>query len=316
MKKELNYLFNEEFLPRCRHIKKMSEVSIRGYKSAFELLVNLMPEVVYPEDLTPNILTKFFQKLNTRPRIVGRGKERIGIKKSTVATYWSKLNKFFRWLVDNEHMKKSPLSNDDYPTVEYDDRRYLKKSDVEKIFNSIDFVTKWKNNIIRKRNIVIFSILLYTGIRRGELLGLKNADIDFDNKNLIVRAETSKSKKERIIPLHPIPLAKIKDYMEEKRRINLDTVYLLASDNCKGGLSYNGIKHLVEKIRKESGVRFHLHQFRHTFAVNFLKKNNNIVYLQQLMGHKKISMTAKYLRCIPTEEMRNCVDSLTLDNLI
>jgi site-specific recombinase XerD len=81
-------------------------------------------------------------------------------------------------------------------------------------------------------------------------------------------------------------------------------------------LSFDGLKHLVTVLRKWSGVRFHVHQFRHTFAVNFLKSSNNIAKLKQLLGHKDISMTIQYLRCLPPTEMRGDINGMSIDEFI
>ncbi|PLX27136.1 hypothetical protein C0583_04515 [Candidatus Parcubacteria bacterium] len=318
MKKELNYLFKEEFLPEMRHAGRLSEETIRGYKSAYELFLKLLPDIVYASDIKVNRMVEFFKILNTRKRIVGRGKEREGVKKSTIATYWSKLNKFFRWLERHSHIEKNPLDKElmDYPDVRYEELKYLDKKEVEKIFNAVEFSIKWKNSIIRKRNILIFIILLTCGLRKGELLGLKNRDIDLERKILIVRAETSKSKMQRAIPLNSLAVTKLKDYFSEKQKFNFGTDYLFISDKQDDGLKQSGIKHLVEKMKEATGVKFHLHQFRHTFAVNMLMKGTDIAKLKQLLGHRDIRMTASYLRCLPTDEMRNDIEALTLDNLI
>jgi len=316
MIRRLEELFTEEFLPECRYARKVSDVSIRGYKSAFELFEKIMPEVIYPDNITKNGMVDFFKKLDTRKRIVGKGREKIGVKKSTVATYWSKLNSFFTWLKKNEHINCNPLKEMEYPRVDYLDRKFLQKKQVERIFNTLDFVIHWKNDFIRKRNILMFTILLTCGLRKGELLGLKNRDIDLERRYLTVRAETSKSRMQRVLPLNTLAISKIKDYFNDKRKMGVDSEYLFVSDDRGSGLGYDGIKHLVEKVKEVSGINFHLHQFRHTFAVNLLMAKTDILKLKQLLGHRDIRMTAAYVRCLPTEEMRDDVEALSIDNLI
>jgi site-specific recombinase XerD len=316
MIRRLEELFTEEFLPECRYARKVSDVSIRGYKSAFELFEKIMPEVIYPDNITKNGMVDFFKKLDTRKRIVGKGREKIGVKKSTVATYWSKLNSFFTWLKKNEHINYNPLKEMEYPRVDYLDRKFLQKKQVERIFNALDFVIHWKNDFIRKRNILMFTILLTCGLRKGELLGLKNRDIDLERRYLTIRAETSKSRMQRVLPLNTLAISKIKDYFNDKRKMGVDSEYLFVSDDRSSGLGYDGIKHLVEKVKEVSGINFHLHQFRHTFAVNLLMAKTDILKLKQLLGHRDIRMTAAYVRCLPTEEMRDDVEALSIDNLI
>lgn len=158
--------------------------------------------------------------------------------------------------------------------------------------------------------------MLTCGLRKGELLGLKIRDIDLERKQLTVRAETSKSRMQRVVPLNSLVVSKIKDYFGEKKKIDCCSENLFTSDNGIGTLGYDGIKHLVEKVKKASGVNFHLHQFRHSFAVNLLMAGTDIAKLKQLLGHRDIRMTATYLRCLPTSEMRDDVEKMTLDNLI
>ena len=52
------------------------------------------------------------------------------------------------------------------------------------------------------------------------------------------------------------------------------------------------------------------------FAVNFLRQSNNVYKLKELLGHKDISMTAMYLRCLPVDELRGDVEKMSIDNLI
>ena len=74
----------------------------------------------------------------------------------------------------------------------------------------------------------------------------------------------------------------------------------------------------ILKIAKESGVKFHMHQFRHTFAVNFLHNcGQNSFKLQALLGHKSIVSTAIYTRCLPAEIVRADIERLArLENTL
>jgi site-specific recombinase XerD len=104
-----------------------------------------------------------------------------------------------------------------------------------------------------------------------------------------------------------------------KERIGYKTPFLFVSSTTDRGLSSHGIKHWVNCLKKISGVNFHLHRFRHTFATNFLNSthtNNNIVKLKELMGHRDIKMTQVYLRALPVDQMRADIEGMNLDNLI
>ncbi len=306
---------HEEFMDECRYARGLREETLRGYKHSFELLIRIMPTLTL-EMILPKTITEFFRRLDTRERKVGKGGIiKIGIKKSTIATYRSKLNKFFIWLKNKGYIEKNPFDEMEYPSVNYDDRKYLKKEQIEKIFTALVMNT-WINQLVRKRNLAIFSVFLYCGVRRSELLGIKVIDVDFKRRTLRIRRETSKSQRERIIPLNSKVYMALQDYMDERKKLGSMEYSLFISANGKNGLTHSGLKHLVENMKKISGVKFHVHQLRHTFAVNLLNKGCDIAKVKQLMGHTDIRMTMAYLRCLPSKAMRADVELLDLDNLI
>lgn len=315
MKQNLPQLF-AEFIKEEEFSAKLSAETLRGYRMAFELLLKIMPGITL-EMISPKTLTEFFARLEKRERTVGRGIIKKGVKKSTIATYRSKLHKFFGWLVIKEHLKENPFSYMQYPTVSYEDIKWLKKEALEKIITAIEAKIEWDDFLVHKRNAAIFHTLLGCGLRKNELLELKIYDIDLERKILTVRAETSKSKIDRTIPISSLVSRKLEDYLNERRKEKYSTPFLFVSDNCDNKLTDHGFKHLMNKLVRESGVKFHAHQLRHTFAVNMLNNGCDIAKLKQLMGHKDIRMTMVYLRCIPTSAMRQDVEMLSsLDNFI
>jgi integrase/recombinase XerD len=296
----------------CEFVRKLRADTLRGYASTFALFHKLLPDASY-ETITADSITSFFRILQERKRIVGKSTVKVGIKKSTVATYWNKLNSFFKWLTTKRYIQENPFKTLRYPAPKYEDRKFLKKEEVEKIIAAIQ--THHGNNIlILKRNLVLFYLLLFCGLRREELMLLQIRDIDFERKIVTVRRDNSKSGTSRQLPLHSLLLMHLIDYL--KSRHHYTTPYLIVSSKRDDKLSYDGLDNLVEKLKTHSGVHFHLHQFRHTFAVNFLKSSNNIAKLKQLLGHKSISMTMAYLRCLPIDELKADIEGLSIDNLI
>ncbi len=313
MKKELLQLF-AEFIKEEEFSAKLSSETLRGYRSSFDLLLKIMPTATLGT-ISPKTMTEFFTRLEKRERIVGKNIRKKGIKKSTIATYRSKLNKFFEWLKNNRLLKENPFTKMQYPSVSYEDKKFLKKEDVEAILTAIDLKIDWRNPLVQKRNAAIICTLLCCGLRKSELLGLKVYDIDLGRKILTVRAEVSKSKIDRTIPLNSLVIRKLEDYIYERKKEGYSTSYFFVSNNRDDKFTKDGFKHLIDFLKRESGVNFHAHQFRHTFAITLISNNSDISKLKQLMGHKDIRMTASYLRYIPTNAMRGDVESITIDNL-
>jgi site-specific recombinase XerD len=306
---------HEQFLGEQRYSARLSPATLRGYHQSFALLVSLIP-TLSAEQLTPAAMTEFFRRLETRSRMVGRGQERVGVKSSTVATYRSKLSGFFDWLKVNGHISANPVEGMPYPRVEYEDRKYLGKAAVERIFAALVLNAPWRHRLLRTRNIALFSTLLYTGLRKGELLALRITDLDLQRLELTVRAETSKSRLRRVVPINSKLLVALEDYLAERRKLPLQSEHLFVGASGRAPLTAEGLKHLIEQVKHASVVRFHAHQFRHTFAVNFLNRGGDVAKLKQLLGHRDIRMTSVYLRCLPTSAMRTDVESITLDTLL
>lgn len=307
---------HEKFLQEYEYVVKLRSETLRGYKAVFTTFGKIMPEIERVVDLTPATMNEFFKRLATRERVVGKGMIKKGIKSSTVATYRNKLSKFFKWLIARKYLLEDPFIGIPYPEVSYHDRKYLKKEQVEKIFTTISFNISWQSTLIRKRNLAIFTILLFCGLRKGELIGLKLTDINLEHRELLVRGETSKSKRDRYLPLNQRVIQSIKDYFEERMKVKVVTPYLWLPADGGERFTVAGFKHLINKVNQVSGVRFHAHQFRHTFAVNVLNAGSDIYRLKQLLGHSDIRMTAVYLRSMPPRALQPDVNRLDLDNFL
>lgn len=238
---------------------------------------------------------------------------KVGIKHSTVATYSAKLSAFFEWLVAKKYLSDNPFRGIRYASPVYENRRYLKRQDIEKILAAIHLHHNG-NLLVLKRNLLIFHLFLFCGLRKEELLQLQIRDISPERKILTIRADTSKSKTTREIPIHSSVQLYLNDYLQSRR--GYICPFLFVSSTHDNRLTAHGLKHLVDNLRQASGVPFHVHQLRHTFAVNFLKASNNIIKLKQLLGHRSIAMTAMYLRCLPVDQFKADIENLHIDSLI
>ena len=136
MEKELQVLF-KEFVAECRYSACLSAETIKGYEYVFKLFQKIMPEVTEPESLIESTLTRFFERIQTRMRVVGKDTLRQGVKKSTIKTQWTKLNVFFKWLEKKGYLDKNPLSGIKPPRVSYDDFRRLEDNEINKIYAGI-----------------------------------------------------------------------------------------------------------------------------------------------------------------------------------
>ena len=164
---------------------------------------------------------------------------------------------------------------------------------------------KNNRNIVRGR--LILTLLAYTGIRRQEMINLNWDDINLGENWLIVR--NSKNKQSRVIPLHPKVTELLEAYLTQ--RLPLKDKALFTGNNGKR-LNKNSLVNTFNNYLRISGINnkhYSLHSLRHTFVTQLLKRNANLISIQQLMGHKRIESTYIYMH-VTSKELIESVNML------
>ncbi len=310
MKKDLKQLF-QVYIEEREYSGGLSPQTLKSYGEVFKHFSTIMYEVTSVEDLTTEMFNLFFKRIRTRPRKVGKNTIKTGLANSTIKTYASKLNAFCEWLIIRSYMEKNSLKNIKIPYPEYTDKRALENEEINKILTAVNLHST-KNPLLFKRDTMIIYILFFCGLRKGELLGLRVIDINIEKRLLTVRPETSKSKKTRYVPIHPTALFHIKEYLKERNSLGYKTPSLIVSSSEDRELTTHGLKHWVNKLNSLSGVKFHIHRFRHSFATSLAKSGSSIAKIQKVMGHADPKMTSVYLRSITAEDCEDDIAKLSL----
>ena len=305
----LEELFNQFFL-EWKYVRLLRPSTLRGYKESYVLFRKLSNVTI--DSLTTEAMTNFFSVMQTRVRIVGKGIEKTGVKVSTIATYARKLNIFFEWLVREKHIIENPIKKLPKYKPVYDDAKALRKGDIERIRTAIE--NHSRTLLQKKRDGAMVSVLTFCGIRKGELLGLKVTDISLERRIITINGETSKSKRTKTLPMNIILAMDLEDYLQQRK--DYKTPQLFVSLNEDKGLSLEGLKKWVDRLEELSGVKFHLHRFRHTFASNLATKGIGAIQLQKLLGHTDLRMTQVYVRSMTADDLRPAVNGLSFENLI
>ncbi|MGB9866751.1 MAG: tyrosine-type recombinase/integrase [Bacillota bacterium] len=173
-----------------------------------------------------------------------------------------------------------------------------------------------------------FLLLLGTGMRRGELLGLRWQDVDLDEGTVCIRRELvwtkegpvlqepKTEKSHRLVPL-PVPvweaLRRHKARMEAEGNYG-PSAFVFCTSNGNYIIPRNFNRKFYELCRKAGIEGVNLHALRHTFATRLLEQGENIKVVQELLGHSKISTTADIYSHVVMEVKRQAVSRL--DNLL
>ncbi|ALS00968.1 hypothetical protein ATZ33_06170 [Enterococcus silesiacus] len=147
-------------------------------------------------------------------------------------------------------------------------------------------------------------LALYSGLRIGEISGLKWSDIDFENGTIGVNrtisrvSSHSEENKTEILIGFPktdqssrvVPLAEnLKKYLLAKKALSHSSHVV----SCKNKMTEpRVIRYRFKKVVEASGIRnIHFHSLRHTFATRCIEKRVDISSLSKLLGHTSAKMT-------------------------
>jgi integrase/recombinase XerC len=146
------------------------------------------------------------------------------------------------------------------------------------------------------RDDAIISTLLYTGMRVGELVELREEDLALsERKGVIqVRADTAKGGKERAVPVPKRAREALEAYLGVRPKGNGRALFI----GRQGPLSAEGVAAVVAKYAGWASLEAVTpHVLRHTFAYSYLENNNNdLVALADILGHSDLNTTRIYTK--------------------
>ncbi len=151
----------------------------------------------------------------------------------------------------------------------------------------------------------IVTLAVHTGMRKGELLGLKWEQVNFEQG--IITLHDTKNSERRDIPMDET----VKTTLKEVERKG-DHVF------CDGeGESFVRLQRSVEAALKKSGIEdFRFHDLRHTFASNLVMAGEDLNTVRELLGHKDLTMTLRYAHLSPNHKTKaiNVLDRVMSQN--
>jgi integrase len=137
---------------------------------------------------------------------------------------------------------------------------------------------------------------LHTGMRRGEIFGLKWENVDL--KHGFILLDKTKNGTRREIPVDGTLRATLTAL---PRRLDLPHVFF----NPDTDLPYGDIKTAFNGACKRAGIKdFHFHDLRHTFASHLVMAGQDITTVKELLGHKSLTMTLRYAHLAPAHAVK------------
>jgi site-specific recombinase XerD len=211
-----------------------------------------------------------------------------GMHISTVRTRLACIIAFLHFLMEQEVIAGSPLKRGIKLKLPDILPRAINPTDVRKLLLVIDDI----------RDRALFLLLLRTGIRIGEALGLRLNDLDIKGRKIHLY-EGEKNSMGRVVYLSDDALFAIKLWLRRRDK-NKEFVFYGQSN---GHLCYSTGRGLFVKYLNKAGLEqkgYTVHCLRHTFASELLNAGMRLECLQQLLGHQDIEVTRRYARLTDT----------------
>jgi integrase/recombinase XerD len=207
----------------------------------------------------------------------------------TVRGYYASLSAFLNWAVREELIDKSPMKNIARPKVP----RYIPDPFSEQEIRSLLTACKAMTNRSSPRMMAMVLFLLDSGMRVGEMLKLKLADLDLEQGRAKVMG---KGAKERYVYFGRATKRALWRYISLARpepAPNVENLFLTFDGRP---LPQRQFGHMLTKLGEVAGVKkVHPHRFRRTAAVQFLRNGGNIFALQKLLGQETLEMVRRYV---------------------
>lgn len=167
------------------------------------------------------------------------------------------------------------------------------------------------------RDRLLFAVLLDTGMRIGEALGLRHEDLHLAERHVVVMSRRNdngaraKGGRTRTIPASAELMRLYADYLtSEYGALDSDFVFVNLWGRPLGHpLTYPAVYDLVTRLRRGTGVSFGPHLFRHTYATWLLRKGAGMESVKELLGHASVTTTIDTYGHLSVEDARRTLEA-------
>jgi len=280
----------EDYLLYLQHEQSASKETIRTYRPSLRRFLEWVQANGHPiptiQDITTPLARRYLYSLSEQ-----------GLRPRSRLRYWLPLRSLFRMLVEHGALKENPLATIALPKK--DPAQRLLVSD-EELVRVLEAAGRQRSTWRAARDQAVLAVLIFTGVRRGELINLRVGDVALMEKTLHV--SNGKGGKARTIPLCDEAKSYLARWLEARPEVQHD--YLFITDEVRR-LAENGLHALVETAKTIAGLagadNIKPHSMRHAAATRLMQNGADLRSVMAWLGHSNLQTTAVYLH---TDEAR------------
>jgi len=260
-------------------------------------------EMLHPIDITEYLdYLSYYEKDNEQITNEERGKQRK----------LASLRSFYNFYFKNEMIDKNPAALVDMPKLHKKEIIRLDPDEVAMLLDHVengDNLTKQQKVFHEKtktRDLALLTLLLGTGIRVSECVGLDINDVDFKNNGILIRR---KGGYEDIVYFGDEVEEALLDYLEERKKIipesGHENALFLSLQNKR--INVRSVEKLVKKYASDvtSLKKITPHKLRSTYGTNLYRETGDIYLVADVLGHKDVNTTKKHYAAQDDERKRS-----------
>ncbi len=270
-----------QFLDYLRYERNASPQTVQTYEEslrAFESYLTFRDNELSMDSVDTDLIRDWMESLMDK-----------GNSASTINKNLSALRSFYRFALRRELVKKDPAHAVTGPKKSKPLPQFLREGEMDRLLDGLEWDSSFNN--VRARTILL--LFYEAGLRRSELIGLDDKDIDFEAAQLKV---TGKRNKQRIVPFGAELAEALKNYKAKRQEEFGETNGALflsdKGERISGAMVYQIVRKylsMVTSLKKRSP-----HVLRHTFATAMLNNGAGLETIKSLLGHESVSTTEIY----------------------
>lgn len=242
----------------------LSSASLRGMRFSLIKYLNFLGDEFMDR-------TSYYQYINS-----------LDVAPTSKQHYARDVRCFLYWCQENEYIPKFKVA---IPKAQEPTPKIITEEDANALLFKIG------SSFAEDRMYTIICLIFATGLRCRSIVNIKTEDVDFSNKNLIIR----EAKGKRVLVL-PMTEKLYKVLYKYSKRWEIGEYFFCADDGSK--LESSGLQTAYKRYAKARNVPYGIHSLRHYYATEAVRHGMTPFALQRVLGHSSIDITMRYVNLV------------------
>ncbi|MFB3882737.1 MAG: tyrosine-type recombinase/integrase [Armatimonadota bacterium] len=298
------------FLVYCES-KNLTPRTVQWYRTQLARVISLLGDVpvdsVTPDQLR-SLVVYWTREHRVWPHLESSGR-RVGLAPHTVNGYVRALKKFFGFLVEEEVLTSSPARRLQRLRAPLMGGTVLTADELLRVIDCTR-----GTSFTERRNHALVMLLADTGVRVGELAGIRLNDVSWGDRTISV---LGKGRKVRAVPFGRLTARALTSYLSMHPSPDHPESFLFLSATGSP-MVMRLAQDIIAKLGRRAGIRdrrISPHVFRRTFATLWISNGGDPFSLQRMLGHTTMEMVNRYVRLSTVDLQRSHALTGPIDRL-